>query len=581
MRVVIAGLSEYGVTVGQAIRIAKEYGADGVALVRENPYRLAEDIFGIGFKTADGIAMKMGIAKDAPARISAGLRYTLTLAAGKGHTYLPSITLCEYAAKQLQAPLELVKRIAARMVQTGELFIGQGEEEPVYSRTFYFTEKECAMRLHALCAADPRILRIDAPQIIASKENSTKLTLSDKQCEAVHTGVEGPVCVITGGPGTGKTTIVQFLLSVFDGAGEEVVLCAPTGRAAKRMTEATGRDAKTIHRLLECGYGGEMEDEYGRNEENPLSASVVVVDEMSMVDVFLMVRLLRAIQRGSRLILIGDADQLPSVGPGHVLHDIIACGKIPVVSLDTVYRQGEGSMISVNAQRINRGQMPIHNENEFAILPCEDTQQIWQEVENIVRQNGGQVITPMRKGDMGVTGLNRKLQELCNPSFPQMQHLPAPWQPLRLVDKVMQVRNDYRMEWAKDDGTVYEKGLGVFNGEMGTVSQIDANCQEVSVLFDDGRIARYSFGQTDALELAYAISIHKSQGSEFDNVVIVLAGGPPMLYTRNLLYTAVTRAKKRIWIVGRSYALRQMINNNHENKRYSGLHRALCALFAP
>ncbi len=581
MRTVIAGLSDYGVTVGQALRIAKEYGADGVTMVKENPYRLAEDIFGIGFKTADSIAMQMGIASDAPARIGAGLNYTLTLAAGKGHTYLPAKILCDYAAKQLRVPLDLVKCTAARMVQTGELFIGQGEDEPVYSRPFYYTEKECAERLYALCVAVPKLLRADAQKTITMKEHSTELTLSEKQRAAVHTGVTGPVCVITGGPGTGKTTIVQFLLSVFDVAGQEVVLCAPTGRAAKRITEATGREAKTIHRLLEYGRGETMEEAYGKNEDNPLSAAVVVVDEMSMVDVFLMVRLLRAVQKGARLILIGDADQLPSVGPGHVLHDIIACEAIPVVSLDTVYRQGEGSMISVNAQRINHGKMPVHGQDEFTIVPCENTRQIWEAVENIIQQNDGQVITPMRKGDMGVVGLNERLQALCNPPSSHKQQLPAPWQPLRLLDKVMQIKNDYRMEWERDDGAVYEKGLGVFNGEMGILQHIDMDCQEAAVQYDDGRVARYTFGRTDMLELAYAISIHKSQGSEFDNVVIVLAGGPPMLYTRNLLYTAVTRAKKRLWIVGKTYALRQMVRNNRTRARYSGLHKALGALFAP
>ena len=288
---------------------------------------------------------------------------------------------------------------------------------------------------------------------------------------------------------------------------------------------------------------------------------------------------MRAVKKNARLILIGDADQLPSVGPGNVLHDIIACNALPVVALDTVYRQGEGSMISVNAQRINRGELPEHDEKEFVILPCRDNREMAEHIESIAARESAQIITPMRKGDMGVFGLNKRLQALLNPASPEKEQLPAPWQPLREHDKVMQIKNDYRMEWTRDDGSLFEKGLGVFNGEMGSIEQMDADTQEAKVLFDDGRTARYAFSQTDMLHLAYAISIHKSQGSEFDNVLIALAGGPPMLYTRNLLYTAVTRAKKRIWIVGKPYALAQMVRNNRTRARYSGLNLALARLF--
>lgn len=581
MREVVSGLSAYGVTVGQAIRIAKEYGADGVAMVKENPYRLAEDIFGIGFKTADAIAQSMGIEKDAPFRLGAGLRYALQLAGGEGHTFLPAKLLCEFTAKQLSAPQELVERRAAQMVQTGELMLGEGENEPVYLRTFFYAERECAIRLHALCTHAPALLRADRDAAVQRHQKDSGITLAQQQRKAVFAAVDGPVCVITGGPGTGKTTIVQFLLSVFDQAGVEVALCAPTGRAAKRMTEATGREAKTIHRLLEYGYGEEDEETYGRNEDNPLEQQVIIVDEMSMVDTFLMMRLLRAIGTGSRLVLIGDSDQLPSVGPGNVLRDIIGCGAIPVVQLDTVYRQGAGSAISINAQRINHAQPPEHVEGEFDLVFCRDSREIWDNLQAIVQREGQvQVITPMRKGELGVLGLNERLQALCNPPHPVRRELPAPWKHLREGDKVMQIRNDYRMEWRRDEGIRVEKGLGIFNGEMGLVQEIDKDKLEVAVAFDDGRTARYGFAQTDALDLAYATSIHKSQGSEFDQVVIVLAGGPPMLYTRNLLYTAVTRAKKRVWIVGRRQALSQMVQNNRIKARYSGLSSALSTLFA-
>lgn len=581
MREVVSGLSAYGVTVGQAIRIAKEYGADGVAMVKENPYRLAEDIFGIGFKTADAIAQSMGIAKDAPFRLGAGLRYALQLAGGEGHTFLPAKLLCTFTAKQLAAPQELVERRAAQMVQTGELMLGEGEDEPVYLRTFFYAERECAMRLHALCTHAPAPLRADRDAAVERHQKESGIVLAGQQRQAVLAAVDGPVCVITGGPGTGKTTIVQFLLSVFDQAGVEVALCAPTGRAAKRMTEATGREAKTVHRLLEYGYGEEDEETYGRNEDNPLEQQVVIVDEMSMVDTFLMMRLLRAIRAGSRLVLIGDSDQLPSVGPGNVLRDIIGCGAIPVVRLDKVYRQGAGSAISLNAQRINRAQPPEHVPGEFDLVFCRDAREIWDNLQQIVQQQGQvQVITPMRKGELGVLGLNERLQALCNPPHPSRRELPATWKHLREGDKVMQIRNDYRMEWRRDEGVRLEKGVGVFNGEMGFVQEIDKDKLEVAVEFDDGRTARYGFAQTDALDLAYATSIHKSQGSEFDQVAIVLAGGPPMLYTRNLLYTAVTRAKKRVWIVGRRQALQQMVQNNRIKARYSGLSGALSTLFA-
>ena len=580
LREVVAGLSEYGVTVGQAIRIAKEYGADGVAMVRENPYRLAEDVFGIGFKTADAIAQSMGIESDAPFRLAAGLRYSLQRAAGEGHTYLPSQILVDFTAKQLGTDVEAVKRAAARMVQTGELVLGSGEQEPVYLGVYFHSEQECAVRLHRLCSKAPAPLRTDTHQAVRNHERESGLQLADQQRRAVLAAAQGPLHVITGGPGTGKTTIVQFLLSIFDQAGVEVALCAPTGRAAKRMTEATGRPASTIHRLLEYGRSEDEQEVYGRNEEHPLEAGAVIVDEMSMVDVFLMMRLLRAIKPGTRVIFIGDADQLPSVGPGNVLRDIIGCQAIPVIELDTIYRQDAGSTIPLNAHRINHGQMPQPDGERFTVIECDTPAQVWQQVQAVCRRPNVQVLTPMRKGDLGVAGLNERLQDLLNPSARGKQELAHPVRKFREGDQVMQIRNDYRMEWTCDTGLHQEKGLGVFNGEMGMIRKIDSSAREMTVLFDDDHVVRYDFLQTDALELAYAISIHKSQGSEFDEVVIVLSGGPPMLYTRNLLYTAVTRAKERLWIIGRRGALQQMIHNNQTKARYSGMQQALTALFA-
>ena len=576
MREVITGLSEYGVTVSQAIRIAREYGRDGVMLVRENPSRLADEVFGIGFKTADAIARNMGVEADAPFRINAGLRYSLQLAAGQGHTCLPSQMLCDFTATQLGADLDLVCRMAARMVQTGELMLGPGEDEPVYTRMMYACEQECAVRINKLAAADLMPLRTEADRAIAAQEKRSGIKLSDKQRAAVLAGLENTLSVITGGPGTGKTTIVQFLLSVFDSAGLEVALCAPTGRAAKRMTEATGREAKTIHRLLE--YSGGVEEDgftWRRDEENPLTCGALIVDEMSMVDIFLLMRLTRALRDGTRVIFIGDADQLPSVGPGYVLHDIIDSGVAPVIALDTVYRQGEGSAISLNAHRINRGEMPACAPGEFELIDCRDTRSIRQAVSAVAGGGNVQVITPMRRGDTGVDGLNGLLQDLLNSPTRGQTQMPKPWKALRTGDKVMQTRNDYRLEWTRDEGLFQEDGSGVFNGEMGVVELVDTASQTLTVLFEDGRRAEYAYAQTEDLQLSYAISIHKSQGSEFENVAIVLSGGPPQLYSRNLLYTAVTRARKKVWIIGPPAALNRMVNNNHIKARYSGLRRAL------
>ena len=570
LRQVIAGLSEYGITVSQAIRIAAEYGEDAVSRVKENPYRLSEDIFGIGFKTADAIAQKMGIEADAPFRMEAGLRYTLQLASGEGHMYLPSEILISFTAKQLHADPERVQRAAVRMIQTGMLRLGEGDTEPVYLAGYYRAEQECAYLLDQMQQAELPPLKADVQKTIERRQKSSGIRLAERQKLAIQTAVETPVSIITGGPGTGKTTIVQFVLSLFEHAGLEVALCAPTGRAAKRMEQATGRPAHTIHRLLEYGRGEDNEEIYGRDQNHPLEVHAVIVDEMSMVDTFLLMHLLRAIPQGTRLVLIGDADQLPSVGPGHVLHDLIACKRFPVTALDTIFRQGEGSAISLNARRINQGEFPIPGQG-FEIWQAENPGQVWHCLQKLCADGDWQVITPMKKGESGVISLNGKLQNLINPPGTKKTEFARFGQSFRVGDQVMQIRNDYNQPWTRDRAEDMERGKGIFNGELGVITRIVPEAEMFTVCFDDDRVSEYDFAQADEINLSYAISIHKSQGSEFDRVAIALLGGTPMLYNRNLLYTAVTRAKKQVILIGRKAVIQQMIANTKTKQRYSGL----------
>lgn len=577
LRKVVAGLSEYGITVSQALRIAAEYGDMAVEKVRQNPYRLASDIFRIGFKTADAIAKKMGFEEDSPFRISAAVRYLLQLAGEEGHTYLPAKELVEKTAQGIGVAQELVQKETARMCAMGEVILEKGDQEPVYLKTYYQAETESARRLLQAAHAETRPLRVDVERSIQSMQHEMGILLADQQIQAIRTASGNPVSIITGGPGTGKTTILKFLIGIFERAGVEYELCAPTGRAAKRMEEATKRPARTIHRLLEYGQSEEGGmPRFLKDEEHPLTCGAVIIDEMSMVDILLMMRLMRAIRPGTRLVMIGDADQLPSVGPGNVLRDIIKSRVIPTVALDTVFRQGEGSAISANAQLIHLGQMPkAEPENGFSILKAEDAAAAWQALAGIVKQEDVQVIVPMKKGEVGVNSLNAKLQQMLNPKRLGRKEYEHNGRILRTGDRVMQIKNDYRMEWTKDQGARVEEGLGVFNGDMGVIESIQTDQKCLTVLFDDDRRSEYSFLQLDELELAYAISIHKSQGSEFPSVAILILGGPPMLYTRNLLYTAVTRAKSKVYLIGRAEAVARMVTNNLTKKRYSGFQRFL------
>ena len=588
LRDIMLGLQKYGVTIGQAMKLYKIYGELCLAKIEENPYRLIDDVEGIGFKTADAIARNGGVEPDAPYRLRAGLKYTLQWARQEGHTYLPREKLVEVAAGLLQADIAPVERTLTELLLEGQLIQEQlPGEDGIFLPGMFRTEQDCALRLLRLqgqSALDNPFFRPKAQ--IARLEQQLDITLAPAQRQAVELALKAGALVITGGPGTGKTTILRFVITLLEEMGTEYALCAPTGRAAKRMGEATGRDASTIHRLLEYSYG---DGGFGRNAENTLLADVVIVDEMSMVDVPLMAALLRALAPGTRLIMVGDSDQLPSVGPGNVLRDMVDSGQIPVVRLTEIFRQSGRSAIVTNAHRINEGQMPIlEGLEDFGFEPMEEQEAV---IRRLIALNSGkaaklgaqeplqdiQVLAPMKKGPLGVHNLNKRLQEALNPPAHKKKERKYGDVVFREGDKVMQIKNDYRLAWTRSlPHQPPEMGEGVYNGDLGTIMSIDLYDQTLEVLFDDGRSAVYSFSMLEELELAYCISIHKSQGSEFPIVLLPLLGGPPMLLNRNLLYTAVTRARHMVCILGRQSCIQQMVRNNQVKRRYSGLARFLC-----
>lgn len=588
LRDIMLGLQKYGVTIGQAMKLYKIYGELCLAKIEENPYRLIDDVEGIGFKTADAIARNGGVEPEAPYRLRAGLKYTLQWARQEGHTYLPREKLVEVAAGLLRAEIAPVERILTELLLEGQLIQEQlPGEDGVFLPGMFRTEQDCALRLLRLqgqSALDNPFFRPKTQ--IARLEQQLDITLAPAQRQAVELALKAGALVITGGPGTGKTTILRFVITLLEEMGTEYALCAPTGRAAKRMGEATGRDASTIHRLLEYSYG---EAGFGRNAENTLLADVVIVDEMSMVDVPLMAALLRALAPGTRLIMVGDSDQLPSVGPGNVLRDMVDSGQIPVVRLTEIFRQSGRSAIVTNAHRINEGHMPIlEGLEDFGFEPMEEQEAV---IRRLIALNSGkaaklgaqeplqdiQVLAPMKKGPLGVYNLNKRLQEALNPPAHKKKERKYGDVVFREGDKVMQIKNDYRLAWTRSlPQRPPEMGEGVYNGDLGTIMSIDLYDQTLEVLFDDGRSAVYAFSMLEELELAYCISIHKSQGSEFPIVLLPLLGGPPMLLNRNLLYTAVTRARHMVYILGRQSCIQQMVRNNQVKRRYSGLARFLC-----
>ncbi|MGI6192547.1 MAG: ATP-dependent RecD-like DNA helicase [Christensenellales bacterium] len=576
MRDIVMGLSEYGITANQAVKLYRQYGDRTLTVVTTDPYSLVDDIEGIGFVTADRIARKVGIAFDSPFRISAGIKHALSRAASDGgHTCLPADRLVAFAADMLGCEESDVEDQLYELILKHKLYARRiSGQDLVFLPAFWTFESEIANMLLELAELSGQGLPIDAPAELRALERATGKVLDDAQREAVLAAVDCGVMVVTGGPGTGKTTIMQFVLALMDKMGFRVELCAPTGRAAKRLSEAAGREARTIHRLLE--YNGDF---FFKNDEDPLDADVFIVDEASMIDAMLMYRLLLALPDGARLLLVGDADQLPSVGAGNVLRDIINSGKFPVFRLNRIFRQSGRSRIAENAALINAGKLPLLDYTEdFAFEPRPVQEDVQRRVVDICK-NGRlgdvwtdlQVLSPTKKGPLGVHSLNKLLQDALNPKDRAKAEMTYGETLFRVGDKVMQIKNNYKMEWTRPTLSGEPDGCGVFNGDIGTIMAIHQRDKLVEVLFDDERTAFYTFGEMGELELAYCISIHKSQGSEFPVVLLPLCGGPPQLMTRNLLYTAITRARNRAVIIGRPSTLSYMVENDHEQTRYSAL----------
>ncbi len=586
-------LSQYGISLSLGIKIYNQYQDSLYRILKENPYKLAEDIQGVGFRIADEIAGKIGIRVDSEYRVRSGLFYILSQAALQGHLYLPREELLRRTGELLGVPRDtLVKSlmdlaIERRIILKEEQREGRESDVMVYTSQSYYLELNTARMLQELnirCAGGEDAVQ----QRIARLEQQSGILLDDRQRQAVVRAAENGVMILTGGPGTGKTTTINTMIRYFEGEGLEIALAAPTGRAAKRMTEATGQEASTIHRLLELS--GVVDESsanvrFERNAQNPLEADVIIVDEMSMVDIYLMHALLSAMVPGTRLILVGDMHQLPSVGPGSVLKDMIQSGAFPVVELSTIFRQARESDIVVNAHRIQKGQqVPLDNKSrDFFFLERKDIPVIQKVILTLIarklpgyveaRPQEIQVLTPMRKGPLGVERLNELLQKYLNPPSPEKAERETGSGIFRQGDKVMQIRNNYQLEWEirGQYGIAVQKGMGVFNGDLGVIDSINTYAELLTVVYDDNRYVDYSFKQLDELELAYATTIHKAQGSEYPAVIIPLLGGPRMLMTRNLLYTAVTRARKCVVLTGSPETFQAMIDNQMEENRYTTL----------
>ena len=580
-------LQQYGITLTLAVKIYNTYGEEIYSILQKNPYRLADDIDGVGFRTADEIASKVGIRTDSDFRIRSGLLYCLQQGAGEGHTYLPQSLFIQRAEDLLGVEAEPLEHNMMNLAMERRLIMKrQGEEVHVYAASYYNMEANVA-RMLKLLNISMDVSEDHVYESICRIEKATKRELAEHQRQAGASAAKEGVLVITGGPGTGKTTTIDSIIHYFDLEGIDFMLAAPTGRAAKRMSETTGYEARTIHRMLELG--GEENIGFGRDESNPLEADAIIIDEMSMVDLTLMNSLLKAVNPGTRLILVGDVNQLPSVGPGRVLKDIIASKQVPVVELTEIFRQAKESDIIVNAHRINRGeQIILDNQSmDFFFLKRYDADKIINVTLQLVLQKlpkfvdaspmDIQVLTPMRKGLLGVERLNQVLQRYLNPPDASKSEKERPNGVFREGDKVMQTKNNYQLEWEVRSryGISIEKGRGVFNGDMGIIRIIDSFASSLTVEFEEGRMVEYPFGAVEELELAYAVTIHKSQGSEYPAVVLPLLGGPRPLMNRNLLYTAVTRARKCVTIVGDERVFAQMVDNVQEQQRFCGLEQRL------
>lgn len=594
-------LQEYNITATFAVKIYKQYKDQTMEVVKNTPYRLVDDIFGIGFKKADEIAYQVGIARDDPHRIKSGVLYILSSFSNNGHTYVPKVTLMEEAIKLL-LPEEynaylvtgafehpLIENALIELTFGKQVIIKTYNEVPcVFLSYLYYSEQAVARKLIDLASLYQKDTHLDVEKELEHTEKELGIELVEEQKEAVRSVLSYGVTVITGGPGTGKTTTINAILHMLEKAGEDVLLAAPTGRAAKRMSEATGMEAQTIHRLLEINYMREDSNKqmFNKNEDNPLEADVIIVDEMSMVDITLMNALMKAVVEGQRLILIGDADQLPSVGAGNVLKDIIRSGRIHTVRLIQIFRQASKSAIVMNAHRINKGEYPVCNEKgtDFFFMKRGVQDEVKSTIIELIKTRlpkyqgfdslkDIQILAPMRKGVVGVNELNKAIQDAINPFHELKPEKEYRGMIFREGDKVMQIKNNYNTPWKilGKTGMPIEEGTGVFNGDCGIITSIKEEMEILVVTFDDQKVVEYEFSQLDELELAYAVTIHKSQGSEYPVVIIPVHSGPPMLLNRNLLYTAVTRAKKLVVAVGLETTLQKMVDNNREIERYSSL----------
>lgn len=593
MRQAMIFLQQYGISNQLAVKIYQYYRERMYEIMRQNPYRLAEDIDGVGFKIADEIALQGGVAPDDDYRVKAALYYILQQAIGNGHVYLPEEEVYKKAAEIIRVPFENMERQLTQLALERSVIIKEADGiRMIYVASYYYLELDVARMLCDLnCRYDVAQRTIE--QRLHQLEKEQKIELDELQRMAVAEAVQNGIFILTGGPGTGKTTTINTIIRFFEAEGMDVLLAAPTGRAAKRMSETTGMEARTIHRMLELTRNPESKAgglEFARNESNPLESDVIIIDEMSMVDISLMHALLKAIMVGTRVIFVGDVNQLPSVGAGNVLKDMIASERFPVVRLNRIFRQASESKIVLNAHKINAGEKILldNNNTDFFFLNRNDTQVIVPSIVYLVQKKIAdyvkaspyevQVLTPMKAGELGAENLNIALQKALNPAEPQKKEKElSGGRVLREGDKVMQIKNNYQLEWEIRSryGIPVEKGTGVFNGDCGIIREINLFAELLTVEFDEGRMVEYPFSGLDELVLAYAITVHKSQGSEYPAVVLPLLAGPKILFNRNVLYTAVTRAKKCVTIVGSPDTVQRMIENGTEQKRYSGLKRAI------
>ena len=580
-------LQTHGLSVNQCLKIYKKYGASSVDTVKNNPYILCDEISGIGFKTSDKIARSLGIEIDSPFRIQSGIRYVINEFCANGHTFMPKDELIKEASNVLTVSEDIIEENIKNAALDRKIKLEKvNDKEGVFTIPNYYCELGITNRILTLAISNFQDISVDVDHLILQFEKKNNITFAESQKDAIISAFQNGIEIITGGPGTGKTTIIKCIIEIFETCGLKVLLGAPTGRAAKRMSESTGKEATTIHRMLDMGVFEKEESVFVTNaDEHSLEADVVIIDEASMIDITLMNALLKSIKVGTRLIIVGDVDQLPSVGAGNVLNDFIESGFTKVVRLKEIFRQGKESMIVVNAHKINKGEMPKLNEKgtDFFFIRNDIQEGILNTIIDLIntrlpRFNSNwdklksiQVLVPMKKGVLGVTNLNERIQNVLNPKAPYKKEKEFRSMVFREGDKVMQIKNNYSLKWTRIAGKGEHEGLGVFNGDMGFIESIDLEGKKLSIIFDDERRVIYDFIYLDELDLAYAITIHKSQGSEFPVVIIPAYMGAPLLMNRNLLYTGITRAKEMVVVVGIPKALKYMVDNTRSMERYSSL----------